>query len=158
MDAMTSCNELRLIGSRVLSTRLGRQVIESKVFDSYYVPVLVAQDIIKAAGSFNKQLTIFSDYLNTLCQDGYWIATTDPEDEGRFTDLYGMEISDQYITKIVVKGSQEFEDVHDMHTSLGAISDPYSYILVSEMPESEYIKRRVAKLVAEEYDLDLQVA
>lgn len=155
---MDSLKEVKLTGSRILSTRLGKQVVESKTFDSYYVPILVAQDIIKATGNFNKQLTIFSSYLNTMPDDGFWIATTDLEDEARLIDFYGEDISDQYVTRVVNNSDKDFEYVHNMHTSLGAIGDVYSYILVSEMPESEYIKRRVAKLIAEEYDLDFRIA
>lgn len=155
---MTTGKEVKLIGSRILSTRLGKQVVEHKTFESYYVPIPVAQNIIKATENFNKQLAILSEYFNTIPEDGYWIATTDSEDEARFIDLYGTQISDQYITKIIGYNDQEFNDVHSMHTALGSTSNPYSYILVSEMPESDYMKRRVAGLVAEEYDLELQVA
>lgn len=148
--------QLKIVGTKPLQTELGKQVLKKLVLDEYLIPASLAQSMTKA-DNFGHQLDIFIQYLDSFCHNGYWIATTDPDDESRFVKFYGTEIEDQYVSKIVNKEDPSFGEINDKHLECGLGMDAHSYLFVQELPEGEHVRRRMQSLRDEGYDLRFQV-
>jgi len=148
--------ELRLVGSRTLTTRSGREVHESTAFEAYWLPAGVAQGIIKA-NRFADQAGLFADYLRTIPEDGYWIASADEDDEAVLLSSYNRQIKDQHISKIVRRGEENYSEIQETTRYYIGEPDPYSYLFVADLPEADIFWRLVDKLIDDEYLPSLQV-
>lgn len=148
--------EVRLIGSRTLTTKSGRGIQESKAFEAYWVPAKIAQNIIKANG-FANQAKLLVDYLRQAPEEGYWIASADEEDETLLLRSYAEQIKDQRISKVVRRGEDGYENLKESTRYYIQQPDPYSCLFVADPPEADIFWRLVDSLMDEEYLPSLEV-
>lgn len=148
--------EIRLIGSRTLTTKSGREIQESRAFEAYWVPAKIAQSIIKANG-FANQAKLLVDCLRQAPEEGYWIASADEEDETFLLRSCAEQIKDQRVSKVVRRGEDGYEDLKESTRYYIQQPDPYSYLFVADLPEADIFWRLVDSLMDEEYLPCLQV-
>jgi hypothetical protein len=142
--------ELRLVGSRMLTTRSGREIQDFKDFEVYWVPVATAQTIIKGK-KFITQAMLLTDYFRQAPEKGYWIASADEDDEVFLLCSYNGQIKDQRITKIVRRGEESYANLRETTRHYIQQQDPYSYLFVADPSEEDILWRIVGKMMDDEY-------
>lgn len=148
--------EIRLIGSRALTTKTGREINESTPFGAYWLPAEVAQSIIRA-NSFASQAKLLAEYLGQVPEDGYWIASADEGDEAFLLCSYNRQIKDQRISQIVRRGEENYASLKESTSYYIQQQDPYSYLFVADLSEEDVFWRLVDRLIDDEYVPSLQV-
>lgn len=153
------CVELH--ASRILKTPRGRQVVDARRSNVFYVSETIAAAIAET-DSFKEQFGLLLGFLDAQEPLYGWMASTSPEDETRTLEYYRAgEVEGVYVVDVVRRGRPEFEVVHaecsQRHPSIYKYEEIFSYIQTKELPCPQYLKRQVADLLRDEYELVLVV-
>lgn len=157
--ANDSCVELHAF--RILRTPRGKQVVDTKRPNVFYVSETIAAAIAET-DSFKEQFGLLLGFLDAQEPLYDWMASTSPEDEARTVEYYKAgEVEGVYVVDVIRRGRSEFEAVHaecsQRHPLIYRDDEIFSYIKTKELPCPQYLKKQVADLLRDEYELTLVV-
>lgn len=147
-----------LEGTRTLTTKSGREVIDRKMVDRIrQTPSKVTYQILEKE--------TFEDKLNTYCEweeqynsDGFWIDVYDDDmlefyrkynDTDYLYDDESKELRTHFVDKIILEGEEEFEKHKDNILGIGI-----AIVLLKDRPVKEILDLIVRDMRENEYELE----